>query len=104
MAGSCCGTGVCMGDDMTEDEARQKWCPMVRVTITRNDATWQGNMLTNRGQIPAANTDTLCIASDCMMWKATDNEIKENAQGPIEDGHAMKASDYVAAGYCGLVK
>ena len=71
---------------MTEDEAKTKWCPFVRVTVTPNDATWQGNMLTNRGQIPAANTDTLCIASDCMAWR----------------GEKVMTSRHLINGYCGL--
>jgi len=68
---------------MTESEAKTKLCPM---------------MLTN-------DRDTghsLCEGSACMAWRPTDNEIKENPNGPIENGVAMKRSDYVSAGYCGL--
>jgi hypothetical protein len=37
---------------MTEDEAREKWCPMTRYH--------------NNGEACGG-----CIASDCMMWVAT---------------------------------
>ena len=84
---------------MTENEARKKWCPMVRVTVTPNDATWQGNMLTNRGQVPAANTDTLCIASDCMMWKWKMYGPDDQARLP----ESMQTGDE-PEGYCGLTK
>ena len=84
---------------MTENEARTRWCPFVRVTVTPNDATWQGNMMTNRGQIPAANTDTRCIASDCMCWIATDNEFEPE---PPETSAVRVPQQGKPAGYCGL--
>lgn len=56
---------------MTEDEAKTKWCPFVRVVIGPDNPTWQGGMLTNRGAIPADNRDTLCIGSQCMAWRWT---------------------------------
>jgi len=86
---------------MTEDEARTKWCPMVRVLVTRNDNVWQGNMLTNRGEIPASNTDTLCIASDCMMWQATDNEFDPE---PPQTSAVRVPQKGKPAGYCGLAR
>lgn len=49
---------------LTEDEAKKKWCPMVRTSglicgehggVTVND--------------PSGNYDTTCKGSDCMMWR-----------------------------------
>lgn len=74
---------------MKESEAIKKWCPYVRVTITPNDATWQGNMMTNRGEIPASNTDTLCIGSNCMMWQP---------RGEGEGDCGLKQPDFWAGG------
>jgi len=54
---------------MKESEAKTKWCPMVRVLVTPNDALWQGRMLSNRGDLPASNEHCLCIGSACMMWE-----------------------------------
>ena len=40
---------------MTEEEARKKWCPMVK--------GWQGNEVTGFSYMQH------CEASDCMMWR-----------------------------------
>ena len=66
---------------MTEIEARTKWCPMIRVTVTPVTGGWENNMLTNRGDIPASNTDTLCIASKCMMWLPANGFRRTGEQG-----------------------
>lgn len=77
---------------MTEEEAKKKWCPMVRFTIGPDTATWQGVAYTNRckGLEPASVT---CIASDCMMWQQADR---------VEDPENF--GSYLPAGYCGLVR
>ena len=91
---------------MTEDEAKTKWCPMVRYVSPRRFSLW-GEL--NQKITAAINRwkdfeDTQtnpemcrCIASECMMWRATDNEYApENPSNP---------PDYVGgkpAGYCGL--
>jgi hypothetical protein len=52
---------------MTEQEARDKWCPMARVStyLDGNPAESAANR-TDEG-IPYAGSR--CIASDCMMWR-----------------------------------
>lgn len=65
---------------MTEDEAKTKWCPMVRITATKGYED-----VDNRGQ---ALGDYQCIASDCMMWRLITGE-----SGLPIDGER---------GYCGL--
>jgi hypothetical protein len=47
---------------MTEQEARERWCPFARVWGT--DAS--GNRLADGGK---PNTDSMCIASRCMVWR-----------------------------------
>ena len=65
MAGSCCGTGVCMGDDMTEDEARQKWCPF----------SSYDPIMAARAIGPEGCPGAYCIASDCHLYLwVPDNE------------------------------
>lgn len=76
---------------MTEDEAKEKWCPFVRVVIGPDNPAWQGLMLTNRGDIPADNTHTLCIGSACMAWRWRHKPAPEDPFAP-SDGD----------GYCGL--
>ena len=58
---------------MIEKEARTKWCPMARQALTyRTDyygtdhsSSPSGNKF-HTGKLP---TGSLCIASDCMMWR-----------------------------------
>lgn len=77
---------------MTEEEAKRKWCPMVRVSVTPNNSTWQNSMLNNRGDIPADNMQCRCIASDCMMWAW--DFAPHDSPGGVQEG----------TGHCGLVK
>ena len=55
---------------MTEDEAKQRWCPMARV----NRKIAMGN----RVQFDDGTWDTAvgsrCIASGCMMWRTTSSQ------------------------------
>lgn len=49
---------------MTEEEAKKKWCPMVRFSpLNRDDNTYYSTTTREGG----GN----CIGSDCMMWKRT---------------------------------
>ncbi len=47
---------------MTEEEAKTKWCPMVRINVALNAAQGVGAFNRDGG-------DFDCIASDCMMWR-----------------------------------
>lgn len=74
---------------MTEDEARKKWCPMVRTGLTAGMAV--NHHVGSSHDSPQAgdvHDETRCIASDCMMWR----QYKTAGCGP--DDHA--------SGYCGL--
>ena len=67
---------------MTEDEAKTKWCSMVKYV---SHPAYE-DVFTNK---PGTN-DLFCIASDCMAWR--EDLTRWEAQ-----------SGYVAAsGYCGL--
>jgi hypothetical protein len=70
---------------MTEDEAKTKWCPMVRNGVNRNYPR-QGY----QGEIGDNNPPySKCIASDCMMWRVTRN-------------HNSETGESFVTGYCGL--
>lgn len=72
---------------MTEDEAKTKWCPFVR--LARPGQTAFNRTTDDSELLPAA----MCVASDCMAWrwKARTWPSKPNDQsGPI------------CGGYCGL--
>jgi len=68
---------------MTEDEARTKWCPMVRISIEGHGSYNQYS----DGDIPEMCN---CIASNCMMWR----EIRKQDS----------STGYwnTVGGYCGL--
>jgi hypothetical protein len=63
---------------MTEEQARTKWCPMVR---------FQHQLGTNRDAC-FDHAGTHCIGSDCMMWRW---DVEACREGPEVDH-----------GYCGL--
>ncbi len=65
---------------MTEDEAREKWCPMVRATDIYTSKRYEHGC--NRVPGNGFHDPFKCIASDCMMWRC-----------PLSDE---------TAGYCGL--
>ena len=70
---------------MTEDEAKQKWCPMVRLGSVNGNAHYEGFCWNNRGD---DTHEANCIASECMAWR--------------EDSYWNGESKRITAGYCGL--
>ena len=67
---------------MTEDEAKSKWCPMVRIHEQPAEGKGPNMYAYNRPGIMGQMT---CIASECMAWRWQ----KEYGDGKTE-------------GYCGL--
>jgi len=50
---------------LTEEEAKTKWCPMVRFITSHN---FQGSVRTLINNRDGGN-ESVCIASECMWWK-----------------------------------
>lgn len=50
----------------TEEQAREKWCPMARGSIVVGDDIISG---LNRDGYGKPWKECLCIASDCMAWR-----------------------------------
>ena len=77
---------------MTEEEAKTKWCPFIRLTAS-GGSEWH----TNRDpSLPSSPSDTQayrCIASACMAWRVAQ-------VGRVEEGNEYKT--YKPVGYCGL--
>jgi len=73
---------------MTEDEARTRWCPMVRFSETGEDGA---NRWTVDAKVTAGNC---CIASACMMWRPEKRRIEQTPEG--------RNISVVEGGYCGL--
>jgi len=67
---------------MTEEEAKTKWCPHVRVA----DCGAHNAVACNR--FASESISQNCIASNCMMW------VKRHQAGVDKKGEC--------SGYCGL--
>ncbi len=79
---------------MTEEEAKTKWCCANMSFPIEVTVAYQAQ--------PIMEYTQKCQGAQCMAWRATDNEIKENPSGPVVHGRARNANDYVSAGFCGL--
>lgn len=79
---------------MTEDEAKTKWCPFVRMTASQGE--WHINRDPSLQSSPQDTQAYRCIASACMAWRATDGEMLTR----IETGERV----FVATGFCGLAR
>jgi len=71
---------------MNEEEAKKKWCPMVRISIGDSACT-------NRGDIDKV-ASIACIASKCMLWRWNPPTVIAVPEG-VEEHRT-------ASGYCGL--
>jgi dolichyl-phosphate-mannose--protein O-mannosyl transferase len=105
---------------MNEEVAKTKWCPMARQALVyttdyygmNHSSSPSGNKF-HTGKIP---TGCLCITSDCMMWRWSEEEREITYDKPIpcreEDGWSKNniRPDIVEysrmkpnrQGYCGL--
>lgn len=52
---------------MTEEEAKQKWCPMVRVSVFPTSTG--GKLWSNNRQDLEHRNGSKCLGSACMMWR-----------------------------------
>ena len=79
---------------MTEDEAKTKWCPHVRIADTGADNAVACNRYTSE------DYGSNCIASDCMMWRWGNDGAKSLGQQQAEGVGIIEQN----GGYCGLTK
>jgi hypothetical protein len=89
---------------MTEEEAKTKWCPMVRST------GWGNDQMGNRDHKGGWTGGDCCVASECMMWrwalepdpnfKPTHRMMDTYPRNPATDPNPWMAS--TTNGYCGL--
>ena len=88
---------------MTEDEAREKWCPHVRY---RSDRFPEGgiNRWTAQGDTQDMPSMCYCIASKCMAWRwaVSPADVKAAERQVVRDSLAIEALDRGPTGYCGL--
>jgi len=57
-------------NNLTEDQARTKWCPMVRQAGIYNDVTPNRSGFRATSGIDQGYAWNKCVASDCMMWQS----------------------------------
>jgi len=74
---------------MTEEQAKTKWCPMVRVFMSTEEGAAAASVNSTQKL-----EHTRCIASGCMMWRWT----KVPEQVRVRDEIHMSNGE----GYCGL--
>ena len=77
---------------MTEDEAKTKWCPFVRLLTE----VGTGNRVLCKDVLSINDEPTNCIGSQCMAWRWN------GWQDPNGRRYANKSGDRVHFGYCGL--
>jgi hypothetical protein len=98
---------------LTEEEAKQKWCPMVRLVAVSGKNEVINHTSYNRAMhvtdIQMINPcGSFCIVSDCMMWRREDQEtwidrIEESRKKSCPAMSAQEAADLLPRqGYCGL--
>lgn len=77
---------------MTEEQAKTKWCPMVRIVVV-NDHIQENR----HGQFRAVDNDgtgPFCIGSACMMWREEQDKSDTNPRPVDANGKP--------SGFCGL--
>lgn len=79
----------------TEEKAREKWCPMARVSDTGG-----GNRYPHVHDLANGHAFARCLASDCAAWRWANDSDGEPSyhRTKIGEGHY----DNAPLGYCGL--
>jgi hypothetical protein len=80
---------------MTEDEAKTKWCPMVRTGLT-------AGMAVNHHVSGDVDEQTRCKASECMMWRWEQHYIRNSITFTETNGTVTSDWPKPTDGYCGL--
>ena len=88
---------------MTEDEAKTKWCPMVRLGVTVGGEPAPGlNRFTNPNNMKSMDF-AKCIGSACMMWRNAESEQYVNGMRLQHTStYPVEAVVTVRHGYCGI--
>jgi hypothetical protein len=81
---------------ITEEEARGKWCPMVRQLQATVNGTGGIETMAGVNRNHEDGKVGRCIASDCMMWRVHRYVLPNGNAAFAEDDGA------IAFGFCGL--
>jgi hypothetical protein len=74
----------------TEEEAKKKWCPMIR-----DGGAYQGMIYNGINSSENSASGYNCIASDCMMWRPVNPD-------PLAHRNVHPAPIEELPGFCGL--
>jgi len=92
---------------MTEDEAKTKWCPFVRMSANADNT----RIIDNRGHAMKEGDEThvLCIGSACMAWRVSETVdeqenhfVRQNNTRLARQQDALPMPEFKDQGYCGL--
>jgi hypothetical protein len=83
---------------MTEDEAREKWCPHTQVSIATSESTdaHSDNRRSEYGSSIEFESNPVCLGSKCMAWRWA-RELKVFGADP-----GLSAEVITDKGFCGL--
>lgn len=86
---------------MTEDQAKEKWCPFVRFAMHGED----GQAANRADPVPESAPWNKCIASACMAWRKQRVMIDRATNLPAVPGETpigQLEERYSEHGFCGL--
>ena len=93
---------------MTEDEAKQRWCPFARDMTGQDNGVSMAMATFNRPFTPdhLATVSCACIGSACMAWRwdNTWESATEEGQGGTVVLRLKRLSGEPKIGYCGLAR
>ena len=81
---------------LTEDEAKQRWCPFSRTAFQYRHGDGDAMVVANRAENDNPITD--CIASQCMAWRWRVGPPSKQDRASYRETSAMPEWE----GYCGL--
>lgn len=88
---------------MTEEEAKTKWCPFIRI-VRAGEFEFATNRMSKASE---DGGNCLCIASACMAWRAHTKSWNATTGAWLERGRVYLTSDVIEQrptneGRCGL--
>lgn len=85
---------------MTEQEAKQKWCPFAQSRVVRHDSAY--HQVDNYVMVDARDAEknspsVTCLGSQCMAWRwSTEYFVPNTMTQPV------KSRSSTSDGHCGL--
>ena len=96
---------------VTEEQAREMWCPAARVIWAKRRETGEkgwittGDVAFNRAQIERGAEEYIlgyCIGSRCMWWRWEAGAQKSDCDGTVSVPNEQHTAGRLACGYCGM--